>query len=179
MKNCPAEFRFRVLSLRKENTSQRRGAPCVAVLGAVANLCVYFGIGVLDDGRRGAALRCGVASSAKRRAPRRSAVWRRQERILMCTTVSVAMVTGLWLGAGGGRPRWMYRGPRRWRRTGQPPPSRCRWCGRRRTSGGGGGAANLSDSVILVNSFSSRIVTNSAHGGRARLRTLSRRRPRF
>lgn len=28
---------------------------------------------------------------------------------------------------------------------------------------------NLSDSVILVNSFSSRIVTNSAHGGRAKL----------
>lgn len=43
----------------------------------------------------------------------------------------------------------------------------------------GGGAANLSDTgVILVNSFSSRVVTNSLHGGRAKLLTRLSRGPR-
>lgn len=43
----------------------------------------------------------------------------------------------------------------------------------------GGGAANLSDTgVILVNSFSSRVVTNSVHGGRAKLLARLSRGPR-
>lgn len=136
---------------------------------------------------RGPRLCCGVASSVAVEAKRRAHPEKRHA-VAVGKNIDVynsighhGNSGGLGRRASGGRMRWMWCGMVRGVAVavdGSTAAARC-WCRRQRWTllwvcGAGwetstGGAANLSDSVILVNSFSSRIVTNSAHGGRAKL----------